>query len=33
MKFIPGDAAQEDDNLFWMILEGSRGVILAMMTE
>ena len=25
MRFIPGDAAQEDDNLFWMILEGSRG--------
>ena len=25
MKFYPGDAAQEDDNLFWMILEGSRG--------
>ena len=21
MRFIPGDAAQEDDNLFWMILE------------
>ncbi len=25
MRFIPGEAAQEDDNLFWMILEGSRG--------
>lgn len=25
MKFYPGDAAAEDKNLFWTILEGSRG--------